>query len=97
MFGRNNPATRHGVVVNVIDFLLHHLICIDLLRMNTFLPDLMLLEFFVGCAEISELIDQPVAFFRFNLGEERMGGESLEMAQGHRQLGTGKYGVKMVF
>jgi len=68
--------------MNVIDFLLHHFIRINLLRVDTFLPDLMLLEFLVRRPEIGELIDQPVAVLCFNLRQKRMSGEPLEMAQG---------------
>jgi hypothetical protein len=97
VLGTHDQAALNRVVVNVIDFLLHHFIRIDLLRVNAFLPDLMLLEFLVRCAEIGELIDQPVTLFQFNLRQERMGGEALELAQGVRQIGAGEDGVKVVF
>ena len=48
--------------------------------MKAFLPNLMLLEFLVCRAIIGELIEEPVAFLRLDLGQERMGGETLEMA-----------------
>ncbi len=65
MFRRDHQPPLHRVVVDVVDFLVHHLIRIDLLRVNAFLPDLMVLEFLVRRAEIGELIDEPVALFHF--------------------------------
>ena len=97
MFGRYNQTTRDRVGVNVINFLVHHLIGIDLLRMNTFLPDLVLLVPLMCRAEIGELVDQPVTLFQLNLRQQRMRGEALEMAQGRRQIRRGEDGVKVVF
>ena len=94
---RDNQTTHNRVIVDIIDFLVHHLIRIDLLRVNAFLPYLMFLEFLVRSAEIGELIDQPVTLFQFDLGWERMRSETLEMAQGRWQIGAMEDGVKMVF
>ncbi len=96
MFRANDQTAHDRVIVNVVDLLEHHFIRFDLLRMNAFLPDLMLLVLLVRRAVIGELVDQPLPLFQPNLREQGMRGEALEMAQCGGQVGAGEDGVKVV-
>ncbi len=65
--------------------------------MHALLPDLMLGGCFaIRGAEVGELIEQPLAALRLELGEKHARGEPLEIADGDGQLGTGDDGVEVV-
>ena len=65
--------------------------------MDAFLPDLMFgSRFAMRGAEVGELVQQPLAAFRLELGEDRAGGEAFEIADGVGQFGAGDDGVEVV-
>jgi len=61
---RSNEPTFDGVVMDVVNLLLHHFVAIDLLRVGTFLPDLMAAFGFVLPAKIIEFAEEPGVVFR---------------------------------
>jgi len=67
MLRRYNQTAQNGIIVNIIEFLLHHLVAADLLRMHTLLPNLMRAVSLMLGAIISELIEQPFALLQFDL------------------------------
>ena len=74
MFRRGHEATLHGIVMQVVQLLVHHFVAADGLRMHALLPHLMFARFFVRGTIISQLIKKPFAplgFYLFNQGLRR--------------------------
>ncbi len=63
MLWRSHPSPPHGIVVEVIQLLQHHLIAEDRLRMKTFLPHLMRARPFMTRTKVFKLVAQPGAPF----------------------------------
>ena len=81
MFGRGDEAAFDGVVVQILEFLEHHLVGADGFGVGAFLPDLELVSL-VCSAVVTELVEEPVAAFFLGLGDELFGGEAFQVAEG---------------
>lgn len=71
--------------MKVLQFLQHHLVAPDCLRMNSLLPDLVITLVSVRGAEVSQLIQQPFAALNLKLLKNRVGRELLKVGQHVRQ------------
>ncbi len=69
MLGRDDQPAQHGVVMNIIELLVGHFLGVDLLRMDAFLPNLVLALGLVGGAVKFELVQEPIPLFHSDLGE----------------------------
>ena len=65
--------------MEVIQFLIHHRLVREGLRMDSFLPDLMGTFLFMRGAVVRELVKQPVTFLRLDLLQQGSRGESFEV------------------
>lgn len=95
MFGRGDQSARHGVAVQILDLLQHHLVAGDGHGMKALLPDLTFAVRFVGGVEVRELMEQPVAVFGLQLIENPPGGVPLEIAHDAHEIGRGEDGVEV--
>src|SRR5947208_4434066 len=86
MVGRRDQAPFHWVVVKIIQLLQHDLIRRDGLRVNSLLPNLMRAHLLVRGAKVTQLIHQPEATFHFELVENRMSCELLQIGNGAREI-----------
>ena len=94
MFGRGDEAAFDGVVVQIVEFLEHHLVGADGCGVGAFLPDLVFVRLVRG-AVVTELVEEPVAAFFLGLGEELFGGEAFQIAEGGGEVGGGEDGVEV--
>ena len=96
MFLRRNQPPQHRIVVNIIQFLLHHLVTSDFLRMQALLPHLVRAVPLMQRTIISELIEQPFALLHLDLLQQGARRKSLEIRQRIRQVRRGENGMKMI-
>ena len=64
--------------------------------MHPFLPDLVCAGRFVSGAKMLQLMEEPIAPFRPQLGQKRARGKLFQVADGLRQVGAGDDGVEVV-
>ncbi len=79
MLRRDNKPTQNGIIVNIIQLLLHHLIAPNLLWMHSLLPHLMRAIPLMQRTIIGELIEQPFALLHFDLLQQSACSESFEI------------------
>lgn len=79
MLWTTNESAPHRIIMQVFEFLPHDGVAIDRLRMKSFLPDLICARPFVLSPKITELIEEPVSMFDFQLSEKATRGELLQV------------------
>ena len=77
-------APFNGIIMNVFDFLQHHLITLDLLRMRTFFPNLIFAIFFMRLFIESQLPEYPFSALRFKHFKQAFGSPGFKTADFRR-------------
>jgi len=96
VFRRRDESTLHGVIVEIVQLLPHHLVISHFLRMRSFLPYLMRALPLVFRAEVLELIQYPLHVFLLQLLQNALCGVPLEISQNAREIRGGNNGVDVI-
>ena len=95
MLGRCGHAAFDRIIVQIVEFLVHHPISHDRLRMRSFLPDLMCARLMRGPV-ILQLVKQPMTSFRFQLNDDLTSSKALQITQNGRECGSRKDRVQVI-
>ena len=90
-----HQPSLNRVIVDIIEFLQHHLVGVNLLRVRAFLPYLMSAFGLMLGAKILELIQQPIAGFLFELVENSLRSMAFEISEHAREVGSSDKGMEM--
>lgn len=90
------PGPLHWIMVQVLELLQHGLVAQDGLRVNAFLPDLMLARRLMRGAVGAELVQEPRAALDLELRENLARGELLQITYRLRQVWPGDDGMEVV-
>jgi hypothetical protein len=96
IFRPGHHPEAHRVVMEVLDLLLQHRLRDDLLGMKPFLPDLVVAPGFGRLLMILQLIQDPGLLIMLQLGDDALGGVTLEIPDELRQFVPRDHQVQMV-